>query len=453
MLAVLLSVFALTSDAWLQDFQQLMDEMSSHYANLDSAIDDRKMDLPDLRRRTVESLKKAKSDEEARQALDSFMRAFGDGHASIDWRPQSSPSAADTPKTLCERLRYRAREDTSGIDFARLREFTPTRILKLSGDRRVGVIRILLFSHDIHPQLCQAAMKTLSLTDESACDFECEIRVQRAVSDLLTADLERQLEALRSAGATAILVDLTGNGGGTDWVEAAARVLTPVALQSQRLGFIRHPHWEKQLQDRLNDVEHDLAAGAEPGEPLLKARAILTRSITKAAQTCDRSGVWLDQPKRPDCSLVVSDSLFASGVMSYAKPGSVSEGWAKTTLFRRAEFSYREGVNRLPLYVLVDQRTASASEQFTALMQDNKAATIVGQHTRGAGCGHTNGGIPTTLKNSGARVALPDCARFRADGSNEVVGIAPDLLIPWSTFDSRYQRAAKMLRVLEGLVR
>jgi C-terminal processing protease CtpA/Prc len=36
----------------------------------------------------------------------------------------------------------------------------------------------------------------------------------------------------------------------------------------------------------------------------------------------------------------------------------------------------------------------SAAEYFAAILKDNKAATIIGELTGGAGCGSTNGGIP-----------------------------------------------------------
>jgi hypothetical protein len=77
------------------------------------------------------------------------------------------------------------------------------------------------------------------------------------------------------------------------------------------------------------------------------------------------------------------------------------------------------------------------------------AGTIVGESTGGAGCGYTNGGIPTTLKNSGAKVKMPDCVRFRADGSDEVNGIIPDSLVPWPREGSDYQRAMKLIPVLD----
>src|SRR5712675_1161499 len=44
---------------WLEDFQQILAEMSSHYANLEWAVENRKMDLPHLRRNTEANLRGA----------------------------------------------------------------------------------------------------------------------------------------------------------------------------------------------------------------------------------------------------------------------------------------------------------------------------------------------------------------------------------------------------------
>jgi len=98
--------------------------------------------------------------------------------------------------------------------------------------------------------------------------------------------------------------------------------------------------------------------------------------------------------------------------------------------------------------VLVDSETWSAAEEFAAVLQDNHAATIIGEPTGGAGCGHTDGGTPTTLRNSYAVLEVPDCARFRADGTNEVRGIRPDVLIGWRKMDGRTRRAADFAAML-----
>jgi C-terminal processing protease CtpA/Prc len=142
--------------------------------------------------------------------------------------------------------------------------------------------------------------------------------------------------------------------------------------------------------------------------------------------------------------------LFTSGVVDYAKPGSLASLKSRTVLFYPSRYAYTENPKALPLYVVVDRETWSAAEYFAALLQDNHAATVVGEVTGGAGCGYTNGGIPTKLKNSGAQLEMPDCVRFRADGSNEVNGITPNVLLAWAEHDSGFQRVKKLLAALES---
>ena len=125
--------------------------------------------------------------------------------------------------------------------------------------------------------------------------------------------------------------------------------------------------------------------------------------------------------------------------------------WAPD-VFTPMEFHYRDGVWNGPLIVAVDSGTGSASEEFAAELQDNHAALIVGEATVGAGCGHTDGGTPTTLKNSHAVLELPDCARIRADGSNEVRGVRPDVLIGWREKDGPGRRAADFAEMLPAIV-
>lgn len=88
-----------------------------------------------------------------------------------------------------------------------------------------------------------------------------------------------------------------------------------------------------------------------------------------------------------------------------------------------------------PVFVLVNRLTASASELLAAVLQDNHAATVVGERTLGAGCGYTNGGIPLRLAHSGLKVAVPDCARFRLDGRDETEGVVPDRALSWTAED------------------
>jgi C-terminal processing protease CtpA/Prc len=115
-------------------------------------------------------------------------------------------------------------------------------------------------------------------------------------------------------------------------------------------------------------------------------------------------------------------------------------------VFNPAQFPYRDSVWQGPLIVLVDSETWSAAEQFTALLQDNKAAIVMGTRTGGAGCGNLYGNDPITLLQSGAKFELPNCVRFRRDGTNEVGGVVPDVTtgVRWNdgpTFAGRLTNA------------
>jgi hypothetical protein len=457
-----LSLRALDHDKWLADFRQVLEAMSSHYANLDSAIDDRKMDLPALRKRTEDRLRAVKDDAQAREAIDAFLAEFGDGHVRMVW-PAAAPATDGEPakaRPLCERLGYETRPPR-GTDFTSLPEFRamdhawfPGGVLRLDAQRQAGIIRLRLFSEQAHgADPCTAALEALGIAPDAAeCDGMCAYRIQLAAGDVLTASLAGRAEELRKAGATMLVLDLSGNGGGSDWVEPAIRTLSPKPLQAARLGFVKHPHWVTQIRDRIGEIEYDQQSN---DLAMLKdAHRSLRAGLERAGETCDRMGVWNDPPQRPRCSLLVSDLLYASGSLPYAKPGSIPETFhSRAVLFKPTHYTYTESANTLPLIVLVDSGTASASEQAVSMLQDAKAAVIAGTPTRGAGCGHTNGGIDTLLKNSGATLKLPDCVRFRKDGSNEVVGITPDVVVPWRFFDSPAQRARKVLSVLRQTAR
>jgi len=202
----------------------------------------------------------------------------------------------------------------------------------------------------------------------------------------------------------------------------------------------------RELKERLADVETDLKKGAGPKDVLEDAATRLRSAIARSQEPCDRSGVWTDGTLK--CTLLVSDALFASGVLNYAPPGVFASLESRTTLFHPEFYTYSESSDRLPLYVVVDGDNWSAAEYFAAILQDNRAATILGNVTGGAGCGYTNGGIPSTLKNSRAVVKMPDCVRLRKDGSNENVGIVPDVWIPWTVHDNSYTSAQRLFHSL-----
>lgn len=456
------------ANAWLEDFAQLKREMSAHYANLEWAVEHRGLDLKQLSERAEARLRQARSNSEAQEAIETFLAAFGDGHLSVQWGQNagSSPPAGSRPNRqlpLCERLGYQGQGVSPGLAFSRFKSFRelntedskyfPAGVLRVRGGKNVGVIRIALFSEYMFPDLCEKATAELGLTAESPCEGECDDRVERKAANLLTAALARQVTTLKRSGIQALLVDITGNGGGTNWVEPAARTLTAKRLRSPRQAFIRHEHWTRQFGARLASIEADAQQASAPRRDLLlRAAATLRMAIRETQRPCSLAILW--ENRTPGCSLVATaPPLYPQSVLPYARPGSLPDVPSSRYIFYPSRYAYREGVYAGRLLVLVDQGTGSSAEYFTAMLRDNGAAHIIGEPTAGAGCGYTNGGIPTVLKNSGARVKIPDCVRMRADGSNEVAGITPDILIPWRPNDSRYQRVKRLLDVLPGSMR
>jgi hypothetical protein len=458
------------TNVWLEDFAQLKREMSAHYANLEWAIGHRGLDLKQLSERTETRLRQARNNSEAQEIIESFLGTFGDGHLNVQWMQNAghtSPSPAASQPTrqppLCERLGYQSQDVSPRLVFSRLNNFRelntedskyfPIGLLRMPDDRNVGVIRIALFSEYMFPDLCEQATSEMGLTRDSPCDDECDDRVERKAANLLTAAFTRQIAALKRNKIQVLLVDITGNGGGTNWVEPAARTLTAKRLRSPRQGFIRHEHWTRQLRARLAVIEADARQASTPHrDVLLRAAATLRQAIQETQQPCAREGVW--ENRKPSCSLMATTpALYPQSVLPYAQPDSLPDRPSSRYIFYPSRYAYREGVYAGRLLVLVDQGTGSSAEYFTAMLRDNGAATILGEPTTGAGCGYTNRGVPTALKNSGGRVKIPDCVRLRADGSNEVAGITPDILIPWRPNDSRYQRVKRVFDTLSTILR
>ena len=181
----------------------------------------------------------------------------------------------------------------------------------------------------------------------------------------------------------------------------------------------------------------------------MDAQRIYADAIAASHDRCDRHGYFAGIAVT--CSQIVKGTLYTSGTLAYAAPGFAAGEPGTPVSFRAQPLQLsRRNVDE-PLIVLVDNDTASAAERFAAMLQDAGAATIVGVPTDGAGCGFTDGGIPNVLDHSGAVIRMPDCVQYRADGTDAVAGITPDVLVPWRANDSAYQRVVRAFAMLSAL--
>jgi hypothetical protein len=437
-------------EPWLADLDQIRQAFDTKYANRDWLIRDRETDLAALFERTATRLREAGSDAEARAVLDQFIRRIGDGHVNLRWPRPTGATSASEPADICSRLGFDARQSSPGLGpllrgfqrIGRENDLFPAGIINVEGSR-VGVLRISVFHPSGTPHLCTSALAELKLRADQTCDERCEEQILTKSYKRLTAALEDQLRALQAAGAKQLLVDITANGGGSEWVQAAARVIAPEPLQSSRWGFVRGEHWTKQWRDLASELRN----AAHTATPADRERLLAWAAEADVArQTAEKPCAG-----QPGCEWL-GRAGFATGLVGNAPSGTFDgKAWA-VHVFSPAQYEYHDSIWRGPVVVLVDDYTGSAAEEFAAMFQDNRAGTVLGTRTAGAGCGYTNGGTPTTLEHSRAVLRLPDCVNFRADGSNSVNGVIPDVLVGMRGSDSaKFKAKLVQARLAEAL--
>src|SRR5437667_94542 len=133
--------------------------------------------------------------------------------------------------------------------------------------------------------------------------------------------LRRSRPALKSCVAPVLrrcsLISPIMAAASTGW---KPRALSSKPLRDPRLAFIKNEHWTTQLEDALKEVDTDLNNHRGPNQFLRNAAATLERAIAASKRPCNPEEAWTTG--KVDCSLLVKDLLFASGVLSYAPPGS-----------------------------------------------------------------------------------------------------------------------------------
>ena len=443
-------------EPWLREFEQLKEHTANVYVNLEWALDQHDINAVELADRTTEAIRSARTRGAARDAIAEFVQAFHDPHFRIEkplpgilsslaawWTNDTggpvSPSMSGAD--ACGTLGYHDADHGFDLPFADAAGATDVRdegpfqstLIRLPGGARIGVLRIASFGADGHLDLALEVWREFSgAASDPLTDEELQ-RFHSAVHQRILDRLAERIEILKGTHLDALLIDITNNGGGTDWVDPAARMLTATPLRSAPLAFIRHPHWARPLSGTLEVLEQALSepqSGAAQAA-LRQARDKLDGLVGEVRKERDWSSIWRTGSADWGLPRLVEGGLFSTGILDYLPPDAFSELRCRSELFGPLRYRYQEGLYRGPLFVVMNGNTASASEQFVALLQDNRAATLIGERTLGAGAGYTNGGQPLKLEQLDIVVRLPDLARLRHDGRNECEGVAPDWPLTW----------------------
>jgi len=226
------------ADAWTADLDRVEADMAQGYANLDWIASQRGLDLVRLDRETRARLAGAHSRVRAFFALRDFLHAFRDPHLRLTWgeRPiqdetavasadtasasQADPEPVEPPAGAdCSAAGYEEGEHAFVFPFAQLpgwralggKDFP----IGVAGD--AGVLRIAQLGEDHYIAACTAVFKP------GVGAYELKLLVREHQQ----AQLRAALAALRKAGARRLLIDVSGNGGGSEWVSEVIALMSP----------------------------------------------------------------------------------------------------------------------------------------------------------------------------------------------------------------------------------
>ena len=218
---------------WLADFERIKLGLAEGYANLDWQIDKRRFNLERADGQIREMLGKATSDVQAALVIAKLVAAFDDPHVELRFGPPP-PSATLVPRQSSVDGLAVASDGCAEAHYAEGRAATRLAYPEAPGWQQlsegpfltgtigdIGLIRIPAFGEDRYLAACKAAAKP----GMDARELQLATR----------AELNRQLKALiaslRARGTKKLVIDVTGNGGGSEWSSEVAAMLASGELR------------------------------------------------------------------------------------------------------------------------------------------------------------------------------------------------------------------------------
>lgn len=229
--------------AWTADLDRIEADMAQGYANLDWIREKRGLDLVALDRATRARLDNAHSRVRAFLALRDFVHAFRDPHLRLKWgeRPIQEPAGASASSIAAEAIDPPVGADCAAAGYEEGQHAFAFPFMSLPGWRRlpgadfpagiagdVGVLRIAQFGENQYQTACQDVFEP----GIGARELQLAVRAHQQ------KQLRAALAGLRQAGARRLLVDVTGNGGGSEWVSEVIALMTPRTLARAEVRLV-----------------------------------------------------------------------------------------------------------------------------------------------------------------------------------------------------------------------
>ncbi|HET9811631.1 MAG TPA: S41 family peptidase [Sphingomicrobium sp.] len=216
--------------AWKADFERIKRGLAQGYSNLDWQVDHRGFNLARADQQISAMLDQATGDAQATLALARLVQAFDDPHLQLlpGGPPDSAtllPRQSDVagPAAATDACAAKGGKRAGRLAYASApgwREIGDGPFLAgLIG--KTGIIRVPSFGEDSYPDICQQVAKP-----------EMDARnVQLAVRAELNRRLAALIERMRREGMTQLVIDVTGNGGGSEWSSEMAAMFAAGPLK------------------------------------------------------------------------------------------------------------------------------------------------------------------------------------------------------------------------------
>lgn len=458
-------------DAWLRDYALMKQTLEQSYSNLAwfGSIESG-LDLPALDQKTLASLEAATSDQDAQRALLTFVESFHDGHFSL-LRPRAPqhPAAEKPAEPVfsrkdpvggCGALHYGAVpraafsasfDSLPGFELIAEGNGVPFRAGVLTEGNpgiSVGIVRIPEFESN-YRAFCLEAWGQNDMWGQDGKLLRGAL--DRTVDQRWYDALASLLGKFKARSVAAVLIDIGDNSGGGDSGDIAARLFTAIQLHSASLWMSQNrAASETYFDEQIAELRRALKFDAQ-NKLVAESLSWFTAQKEKLADPCPMDWVWHERRTwdAETCRRIV-EAGSAGGPLAYLSPNSVADVRIAQRLHWPASETSLWSSWTGPLYVLTDNKTYSSAEMFAAVLQNNGAAKMVGTQTGGDGCGFMNHTEPLVLPHSGLRFRIPNCVRIRADGTDEVAGIKPDLPIPMIVGEDSKARAGRIFSAVRS---
>jgi hypothetical protein len=221
--------------AWNSDYARLKVALAQNYANMDWQVERRGINLQRADKFIAAALDAANDDTAATLTMVKLVAAFHDPHLELraGAPPESATlvprsSSADGPAPLpvgCGKSSYVDGPATTKLPYPASPRWAsvsegPFQAGLLDD---IGIIRIPAFGEDRYKSACDAVARPGLQGRE----------LQLATRAELNRRLTKLITVLRARGMKRLVIDLSGNGGGSEWSSEAITLFTPGKLHRQ----------------------------------------------------------------------------------------------------------------------------------------------------------------------------------------------------------------------------